>query len=158
GHDRADGRWGTMVLREAIPAGIARTGAARVAIGGISRGGSGALDLGTRGRFCAVGAPSPALWPRAAGTAPGAFDDAADFARHDLLAAARRRALYGSRVWIDVGTADPFRAADTVYAHLLQQQDEAITFHLWPGGHESSYWHTHVAQYLRFYVDACSAA
>jgi hypothetical protein len=26
-HDRADGRWGTMVLREAIPAGLARNSA-----------------------------------------------------------------------------------------------------------------------------------
>ena len=154
-HDRADGRWGTMVLREAIPAGVVRTHAARIAIGGISMGGFGALDLGMRGRFCAVGAHSPALWADAGRAAPGAFDDAADFTRHDLLSAARRRALYGSRVWIDVGADDPFVATDTTFARLLAQQDEALTFHVWPGGHERSYWRAHVAQYLRFYAAAC---
>jgi poly(3-hydroxybutyrate) depolymerase len=72
-HDRRDGRWGTMVLREAIPAGVARTGATRVAIGGISMGGFGALDIGARGRFCAVGAHSAALWMRGEDSADAAF-------------------------------------------------------------------------------------
>jgi enterochelin esterase-like enzyme len=156
-HDRRDGRWGTMVLREAIPAGLARTHARRVAIGGISMGGFGALELAARQplRFCAVGAHSPALWERASDTAPGAFDDAADFRRNDLLAAARSQALYGSRVWIDVGADDPFRTADTVLARRLQRQDEQLVFHVWPGGHGGGYWQRHMAQYLRFYADAC---
>jgi enterochelin esterase-like enzyme len=156
-HDRRDGRWGTMVLREAIPAGVARTGAKKVAIGGISMGGFGALELGARQplRFCAVGGHSPALWERAADTAPGAFDDAADFRRNDLLAAANRTALYATRVWIDVGADDPFRAADALLAHRLQVQDEQVVFHVWPGGHGGGYWQRHMAQYLRFYADAC---
>src|SRR5262249_35620271 len=37
-HDRADGEWGSMAWREAIPAGVARTHAKRVAVGGISMG------------------------------------------------------------------------------------------------------------------------
>jgi S-formylglutathione hydrolase FrmB len=51
-HDREDGPWGTYVLMEAIPAALARSGADhdRVAIGGISMGGSGALDLGRLAR------------------------------------------------------------------------------------------------------------
>ncbi len=54
-HNRADGRWGSMVMREAIPAGLQRTHARRVAIGGISMGGYGALLLGSRNprAFCA---------------------------------------------------------------------------------------------------------
>jgi enterochelin esterase-like enzyme len=156
-HDRRDGRWGTMVLREAIPAGLARTRAHKVAIGGISMGGYGALEIAARQplRFCAVGAHSPALWEHASETAPGAFDDAADFRRNDLLAAAKQQALYGSRVWIDAGANDPFRAADAVFAHRLQAQDEQLVFHVWPGGHDTAYWRAHVAQYLRFYADAC---
>src|SRR5579872_3191142 len=47
-HDRRDGRWGTMVVREAIPAGLARVHAAKVAIGGISMGGFGALELASQ--------------------------------------------------------------------------------------------------------------
>src|SRR6266849_10836718 len=156
-HDRRDGRWGMMVLREAIPAGLARTRARKVAIGGISMGGFGALELAARQplRFCAVGAHSPALWESASATAPGVFDDAADFRRNDLLAAAKRQALYGSRVWIDVGADDPFRTADAVLAHRLQRQDEQLDFHVWPGGHGGGYWQRHMAQYLRFYAAAC---
>src|SRR3989442_6361475 len=36
-------------------------------------------------RFCAVGGHSAALWFRGADTPAGAFDDAGDFARHDVL-------------------------------------------------------------------------
>jgi S-formylglutathione hydrolase FrmB len=91
-HNRADGRWESMVLREAIPAGTARTHARRVAIGGISMGGYGALLLGSRSarRFCAVGAQSPALWLSAGETAPGTFDDAEDYERNDVFKSSRR--------------------------------------------------------------------
>jgi len=147
--DRRDGRWGTMVLREAIPAGLARTHAARVAIGGMSMGGFGALDLATRGRFCAVGAHSAALWRTAGATAPGAFDDAADFARHDLIA---HPTSYREPVWLDVGADDPFRAADIALAHELHG---TVTLHVWPGGHDTAYWRAHVKAYLRFYALAC---
>jgi hypothetical protein len=148
-HDRSDGRWGTMVLQEAIPAGLTRTHATRVAIGGISMGGFGALDLGARHRFCAVGAHSPALWASAGATAPGAFDDAADFARHDLVA---HPPSYRSPVWVDVGTDDPFHSADVAFA---QKTPGGVTLHVWPGSHDSEYWNLHMAQYLRFYADTC---
>jgi S-formylglutathione hydrolase FrmB len=48
-------------------------------------GGFGAYDLArlNPGRFCAVGGHSPALWRSGGETAPGAVDDAEDFARHD---------------------------------------------------------------------------
>ena len=99
-HDRADGAWGSYVMREVIPRAIARLHAdpLRVAIGGISMGGFGALDLARLhpGRFCAAGGHSPALWVSGGESAAGAFDDAADFARHDVIArgpyrSARRR-------------------------------------------------------------------
>ena len=131
-----DGNARSPVLREAIPPGLARTRARRVALGGISTGGSAALELGLGPGFCAVGAHSPA--------APGS-----------LLAAARRRALYGSRVWIDVGADDPRRAADARLARLLERQDELVEFHVWPGGHDEAYWRAHLARFLRFYADAC---
>src|SRR5262249_46335467 len=74
-HNRADGKWGSMVLREIVP----RHG--RVAIAGISMGGYGALLLGAQGHFCAIGGHSPALWFSGADSAAGAFDDAEDYAR-----------------------------------------------------------------------------
>src|SRR3954469_8451127 len=102
-HDRADGPWGSHVLREAIPAALARTGARRVAGGGVSMGGFGSLDLARLAprRFCAVGGHSAALWFRGADTPAGAFDDGADFARHDVIAFAHGRTPYRAPVWID---------------------------------------------------------
>jgi enterochelin esterase-like enzyme len=158
-HDRAGGPWGSYILREAIPEAIARSGAdrRRVAIGGISMGGFGALDLARLwpGHFCAVGGHSAALWFRGADTPAGAYDDAADFERHDVLEAARSHSPYRAPVWIDVGTEDPFLQADTALAHELRGDGALVAFHVWPGKHGSSYWHRHMAQYLRFYAAAC---
>ncbi|MBK5221204.1 MAG: alpha/beta hydrolase, partial [Thermoleophilia bacterium] len=76
-------------MREVIPAVSRRFGTdpRRVAIGGISMGGFGAYDLALKhpGRFCAVSGHSPALWFDGSETAPGAFDDAADFERNDVV-------------------------------------------------------------------------
>jgi pimeloyl-ACP methyl ester carboxylesterase len=99
-HDRADGGWGRYVTDEVIPrvSRRFRTDGKRVAIGGISMGGFGAyaIALAHPGRFCAVGGHSPALWDDAGDAAPGAFDDAEDFAGHDVIAAARRPGVFGS--------------------------------------------------------------
>lgn len=159
-HDRADGRWGSYVMREAIPVALKRTGAdrRRIAIGGISMGGFGSLRLALRspGRFCAVGGHSPAMWRTGAETPAGAFDDAEDFERNDVieLLASRKRPLGKMRVWIDVGDQDPFVSADSELARVLRRQGQKITFHVWPGSHSGSYWNAHAAAYLRFYADA----
>jgi S-formylglutathione hydrolase FrmB len=158
-HDRAGGAWGAYVVREVIPEAIRRLGAdpRRVAIGGISMGGFGALDLARRyrGQFCAVGGHSAALWTRGADTAPGAFDDARDFARHDVIAAASTTTAYRAvPLWLDVGSADPFRAADTRLATVLRRRGAQVEFHVWPGGHDGAYWRAHVGRYLGFYAAA----
>jgi enterochelin esterase-like enzyme len=158
-HNRRSGAWGDYVEREVIAAAVARLGAdpRRVAIGGISMGGFGALDIARLhpGRFCAVGAHSAALWRSGGETAPGAFDDAGDFARHDVLAAAAGSASYGGvPVWIDVGTADPFRAADTRLAAELRGHRPSLAFHVWPGGHDGAYWRSHWPAYVGFYAAA----
>jgi enterochelin esterase-like enzyme len=157
-HDRAEGRWGSYVLREAIPEALARSGAdrSRVAIGGISMGGFGALDLGRKPhRFCAVGGHSPAVFTRGSSGASLAFDNGADFARHDLIGIARERSPYDAPVWIDVGNRDDLRPAAAKLAHELQHDGTDVSFHVWPGSHDGRYWDAHFAQYLRFYADAC---
>jgi S-formylglutathione hydrolase FrmB len=156
-HDREDGPWGSYVLEEAIPAALARTraDAGRIAIGGVSMGGFGALDLARLhpGRFCAVGAHSAAIWPTAAQTASGAFDGGADFARHDLLRAARGRNPYGrTPILVDVGRKDGFRFADEELAIDLLEHGAHVTFRLQPGGHGG--WRDRMGSYLRFYSDA----
>ena len=150
-HDRRDGKWGSMILDEAIPDARRRFHATgKVAIGGISMGGYGALHLASLrpGEFCAVGGHSAAVWTSAGATAPGAFDDAEDYARNDIFAVASK--LKGVPVWLDNGDRDPFLDADAQLARTLH-----VTQHVWPGGHDRKYWDTHMAQYLRFYESAC---
>jgi enterochelin esterase-like enzyme len=146
-HNRGDGRWGSMVLREAIPAGMARTQARRVAIGGISMGGYGALLLGSRDRrFCAVGAQSPALWLSPGKTALGAFDNAQDYARNDVF-----RLQPPHPLWIDLGASDPFHDATLTYARKA-----GVHAHVKPGGHDAALWNAFTPKFLRFFAGACA--
>lgn len=158
-HDRADGRWGRYIVREVIPEVTRRFGTdpRRIAIGGISMGGFGALDIArlNHGRFCAVGAHSPAIWTTGGETADGAFDDAQDFARHDVVAAASSRASWaGARLWIDAGDADPFQPGVQAFLTTLRETGAPVTERAWPGGHEGSYWNEHWRDYARFYARA----
>jgi enterochelin esterase-like enzyme len=159
-HDRRAGRWGSYVVREVLPEAIRRLHAdpKRVAIGGISMGGWGALDIArlSPGRFCAVGGHSAAMWRFGGETPAGAFDDADDFARHDLIAAARANPdLYRSaRVWLDAGTEDPFHAALARFASVVHSRGVPVKLHSWKGGHEGAYWNAHWSAYVRFYTDA----
>jgi S-formylglutathione hydrolase FrmB len=158
-HDRKSGRWGRYVLDEVIPRAVRRLHAdpKRIAIGGISMGGFGAFDVARLrpAMFCAVGGHSAALWLSGGASAPGAFDDGEDFARHDVIgiARARGRAAWGrAKLWLDGGTGDPFRQAGDAFAAAL-----GIRARHWSGNHDSDYWHAHYARYLRFYADALAA-
>ena len=161
-HDRADGDWGRYVMQEVIPKVVRRFGVdpREVAIGGISMGGFGAYDLALKHprRFCAVGGHSPALWFEGGETAPGAFDDAADFARNDVVGMVRGNpdAFAGMRVWNDYGDEDPFRPYDEGFVDYLRQDGTDPSSHSWHGGHDSAYWNAHWAAYLRFYANALS--
>jgi len=159
-HDRRGQDWGTYVMQEVIPRVIRRFGVdpRRIAIGGISMGGFGAYDLALKhpGRFCAVGGHSPALWFEGAETAPGAFDDAADFERNDVIGMVESdpEAFGDARVWNDYGSEDPFRVYDEGFVDALGEGNAELTAHSWPGGHEGGYWDSHWADYQRFYVNA----
>jgi S-formylglutathione hydrolase FrmB len=158
-HDRDEGRWGSYVLREVIPAALARSGADkhRIAVGGISMGGFGALSLGRhKDWFCAVGGHSPAVLEDGTEDVLSAFDNAGDFAHNDLIGIARKRSPYDAPVWIDVGDQDELRPADALLARELRARGADVTFHIWPGNHDGTYWDQHFADYLKFYVDACS--
>lgn len=162
-HDRADGAWGRYVTGEVIPQVTRRfhTDPRRVAIGGISMGGFGALELAERtpGRWCAVGAHSPALWQSAGETAEGAFDDAEDFAAHDVIATAASpkgaAALAAQPLWIDAGDEDPFLPGDQALVDALHVAGDAnVQLDTKPGGHDGDYWSSRWKEYLTFYADA----
>jgi S-formylglutathione hydrolase FrmB len=162
-HDRADGDWGRYVMREVIPRVEARFGIDphRVAIGGISMGGFGAYDLALKHprRFCAVGGHSPALWFDSGETAPGAFDNAADFNRNDVVGMVRGNpaAFAGMRVWNDYGDEDPFRGYDEGFVRYLRADGVDLSAHSWDGGHDAAYWNRHWPAYLRFYANALAS-
>lgn len=159
-HDRRDGHWASMILDEAIPDAVRRfhARADRIAIGGISMGGYGALHLAAlRPReFCAVGGHSAALYQSFGASPPVAFDNAADFARNNIFRAARQGRFDRLPVWIDVGLNDPFFDADAAFVSLLQARGVDVSYHAWAGRHTASYWDAHMAEYLRFYVSALS--
>lgn len=159
-HDRRGANWGRYVTDEVIPA-VARrfhTDPRRVAIGGVSMGGFGALDLARLhpGRFCAAGGHSPAIWQTGGETAAGAFDDAEDFGRHDLVATAREdpTAFAGTKLWLDAGDEDPFRGGDRTFVDALRAGGVHLRERVWPGKHEDAYWNRHWDEYLAFYARA----
>ena len=119
-HDRSDGAWGTSLVREALPEALARSKADRG--GSRSAASRWAASARSTWRACsrAVSAPSArhsaALWFHGGDTPAGAFDDAADFDRHDVIRFAAARPALPARVWIDVGRDDPFFEADRTLA------------------------------------------
>ena len=120
----------------------------RVGIGGISRGGFWAYQLGLRfpDIFAAVGGHSPF------------FDPAHVAAQHNPLHLARQfDAGSGTRFWLDRGSRD--YAADGVdRMHLaLRQRDIEHTYRVFPAGeHDEGSWKRHIGDYLDFYAAALS--
>jgi S-formylglutathione hydrolase FrmB len=159
-HNRGEGDWGAYVMKEVIPTVVKRFGIEpkRLAIGGISMGGFGAYDIALKnpGRFCAVAGHSPALWFEGAETAPGAFDDLADFERNDVVATVQGdpEAFGNTRVWNDYGQTDDFKVYDEGFVAAMEAGNADFTTHSWPGGHEGSYWDAHWPDYQRFYVNS----
>ncbi len=122
-------------------------------------GGYGAYHLGLAypGRFCAVGGHSAGLWLDPSEEFPGAFDDQADYEANDVLATveADPDAFGPTPVWNDYGDRDWFVAGNAAFVTALETSDATpLTAHVWPGGHDETYWDTHWPQYLRFYAKA----
>jgi hypothetical protein len=92
------------------------------------------------------------MWRTGGETPQGAFDDAEDFEQNDLIeAAAKNPRLYGkAKVWIDVGTEDPFRSADEELARQLAGEH----FVLWKGDHDISHLEDDAPRVMRFYANA----
>ena len=155
-HRRADGDDpGGMLLDEFVPL-LAAQGLAtsKVGVFGWSMGGYGGLLLAeTAGpeRIAAVAADSPALWPEFGGSAEGAFDGAADFAAHEVMAHPER--LGGIPVRIACGDRDPFYGAVRRFARDVP--DLAGT-DFSTGEHTDTFWRRTAPEQLRFLATALS--
>jgi enterochelin esterase-like enzyme len=139
---------GAMVIEDFLPLVRRQTGyAGRVAFLGWSMGGYGSLLLASQlgpSRVAAVVAESAALWTSPGRSAPGAFDDAEDFAAHDVF---RRTAVLGRvPVRLDCGASDPFVAANRAFAATLPSARLTVD----QGGHDDGYWGGHAAAQMRW--------
>lgn len=148
-HPRADGTdAGEMVKDEFLPL-LADRGldTRRLGLFGWSMGGYGALLLAGTGGLAvrAVAVSSPALFESAGRTAPGAFDDAADFEAHDVFG--NPGWVTGVPLRIACGDRDPFYAASRAFAARLDPRPE-VSFG--PGAHDKTYWRSAAPAQLRF--------
>lgn len=116
---------------------------------GQSMGGYGALLAAEREptRFRAVAVAGPAIFPSyqdERGSVGDAFDSAADFARHDVLAHAP--ALRGRAVRVWCGKRDPFLPGVQAFARACPTAD----VHVQGGCHDDGFWRTSATALLQF--------
>ncbi len=151
-------RWGDYVADDLVAQvdAVYRTlpAPASRAIGGLSMGGHGALQLAYTHPdvFGVAGAHSPTLRPQ--DEAPEYFADALTFPRVDPVSLAKwSDGASRVRTWIDVGDADPWLWRIEELHDALDERGIAHDWHVWEGDHESEYWTAHVADYLAYYGD-----
>jgi enterochelin esterase-like enzyme len=125
------------------------------AIGGLSMGGLGALNLAFQHPdvFGVVGGhspsvrlePDPMLW----------FLKGDDFWENNpIWLVHHRTGLEGLKIWLDDGSEDVWLPnIEAVHDALVQEGLHPI-WHVFPGPHEAEYWIEHLADYLRFYGGA----
>lgn len=169
-HRRADGTDAhAMLVEEFVPMLRRRLGPLPLALYGYSMGGFGALLAAERGHaassangpaggvttgnmFKGVAASSPALWETYAQTAPGAYDDAANFADNDVFT--QVPALRSLDCRLDCGTLDPFFAATKALSGLMAWPHDAV---FTPGAaHTMSFWRWSAPGQMRFLARACA--
>jgi S-formylglutathione hydrolase FrmB len=123
------------------------------AIGGMSMGGHGALQLSLNhpDTFGIAGAHS--LVVRRQDQAFDFFGKGADFRARDpvslcesKLATARNLTL-----WIDIGSGDPWAESTMAFNGRLETLGIPHQWHFYAGGHDAAYWQAHLPDYLGFY-------
>jgi pimeloyl-ACP methyl ester carboxylesterase len=124
-----------------------RVGGVPIVLLGWSMGGYGALLAASDhpGKIAAVAAAAPALWPSFAQAASGAFDDEADFRRHDLFQ--RVRSLSRLPVHIYCGEDDRFSDRARAFADELPGADTDFG----SGFHDVSSWRSRLPSQLEFF-------
>ena len=134
------------------------------AIGGLSMGGQGALQLALNypGVFGVVGMHSPTLRDyQSAQELFGFWGDEAYYDAHDPVALVqaypeRARAL---KIELDIGAQDvEWRGRTETFASLLTELAIPYQWNVWPGEHDGTYWSAHSRDYLQFYAAAFRGA
>lgn len=152
-------RWGDYVVDDVVGTIDQRyrtlTQPSDRAIGGLSMGGLGALNLALQHPdvFGVVGAhspsvrltPDPSLW----------FLTGENFWEHNPIWLAQNASgVDGLRIWLDAGSDDVWLPnIESVHTALVDNGLQ-VDWHEYPGPHEAEYWIEHVPDYLRFYSGA----
>jgi enterochelin esterase-like enzyme len=136
----------SMLLLEFIPMVRTVVGDVPQTLMGWSMGGYGALLAAERdpSNFVGVAPASPALWLKSSATAPGAFDNPADFYANDVFT--HVDALQKMAVATACGTGDPFYAATR---HLVDSMNFPHKAFFGPGYHDAAYWRSVAPDQLR---------
>lgn len=125
------------------------------AIGGLSMGGHGALQLSINnpGMFSVVGAHSPVF--RTQTEAFPFFGTGETYARRDPVTLVRDLGgtLPGA-VWLDMGNEDPWLPRTSEFNRLLTARGIPHEWRLNPGGHQMEYWANRIPTYLKWYDQA----
>jgi enterochelin esterase-like enzyme len=124
------------------------------AIGGLSMGGHGALQLAFNypGVFGVVGAHGPALYPDD-GSQP-ILGTGAEFAQRDPVLLATYYEGPHFDLLLDIGEDDPFAERAIELHEVLVERGFDHRWLLQPGGHDFEYWERNLPMYLRFYDEA----
>jgi S-formylglutathione hydrolase FrmB len=150
-------RWGDYVTRD-IRRQVDATfrtlpDPAHRAIGGLSMGGAGALQLAFTHPdiFGAAGGHSPSLHLDD-GTFSTIYGAGDEFARREPIDLANSApGIEALKIWIDAGEDDPWRERDELLHESLLNRGIAHNWSMLPGGHDGDYWTEHLPAYLRFY-------
>jgi len=130
----------------------------RRAIGGLSMGGHGALQMAFRrpDLFSVTGAHSPTI--RAYEDSPPFFGTTKHFAAYDpLTLALSSPGAMKVAAWVDLGNEDRFRASTARLREILNARGAELHFYVFEGEHEGWYWMGYLPEYLRFYSRALHA-
>jgi len=128
------------------------------AIGGLSMGGLGALNLAFQHPdvFGVVGAHSPSVRLEPDPNLWFLTDD--NFWEHNPIWLAKNRSgLDSLKIWMDAGSDDVWLPNIDAVRETLLAEGLQVEWHEFPGPHEAVYWIDHVPDYLRFYSAALSA-
>jgi enterochelin esterase-like enzyme len=115
------------------------------AIGGLSRGGGWALQIGLRlDLFGSLGLHSPAVFP----------EDRANI----VFLIQNHNPDTWPRMYIDSGDNDHERGFNSLFESLLTQYGIPHEWHLNTGAHDEAYWSAHVLEYMTWYAQGFAPA
>ena len=124
------------------------------AIGGLSMGGLGAMQLALNhpDEFSVVGMRSPTLRRIGDPDVPPFFGDEAYYADYDPFdLAAKAGSLDAFAVYTLIGDQDTWLARTQAFVELLDEKGARTELRVYPGGHDGPFFGSHLDEELRFY-------